>query len=73
MSLCIVWKQHQLRNEEAVVEPDEQHRAYAEPAHRVHHEMQSQLHLSGVYVAGQAAPNHRQNADVTSAVARITT
>ena len=46
MSFSIVWQQHQLRDEEGVVEPDKQHHADAEPAHGVHHEVQSQLHPS---------------------------
>lgn len=46
MSFSIVWQKHQLGDEDGVIEPDEQHRAEAEPAHGVHHEVQPQLHPS---------------------------
>lgn len=44
VSFIVVWKENQLRNEERVVEPDPKHHADAQPAHRVHHEVQSKFH-----------------------------
>lgn len=44
VALVVVWKQNQFRNEDAVVEPDCKHHAGAQPAHGVHHEVQSKLH-----------------------------
>ena len=41
VSLVVVWKQNQFRDEEGVVEPDPKHHADTQPAHRVHHEVQS--------------------------------
>lgn len=35
----VVRQQHQLGDEDAVVEPDRQHHADAEPAHGVNHEV----------------------------------
>lgn len=44
VALVIVRQQHQLGDENAVVEPDRQHHADAQPAHGVNHEVQAKLH-----------------------------
>lgn len=46
MTLIEMWQQHQLGDEEGVVEPDGQHHTDAEPAHGVHHKVQPKLHGS---------------------------
>lgn len=40
----VVWEQDQFGDEEGVVEPDPKDDADAEPAHRIHHEVESKLH-----------------------------
>lgn len=44
VALVVVRQQHQLGDEDAVVEPDRQHHADAQPAHGVNHEVQAKLH-----------------------------
>ena len=44
VSFLVVGQQDQLRDEEGVVGPDSTHQTDAEPAHRVHHEVQARPH-----------------------------
>lgn len=40
----VVGEQHQFGNQEGVVEPDGQNQADAQPARRVHHQVEAELH-----------------------------
>lgn len=64
VSLIVVWKQNQFGNKKGVVEPDPKYHTDAQPAHRVHHEVQSKLHGCWEFWETYSVPNAKTHTNL---------